>query len=121
MYSPFLWQNVSLLLLALANFVLSVRLLVSRQVKSYFNHRPVVLHIVLRASSILYTMLSSVAVLMVILLFCLFEVFPEARACWNTHAYWKKIHVGMPQQEVVQLVGQPDEALDDLYYYRLHP
>jgi hypothetical protein len=121
MSSPFLWLNVSLLLLALANFGLSVRILVSRQVKSYFNHRPVALHIVLRASSILYAMLSSVAVLLVILLVCLFEVFPEARACWNTHASWKKIHVGMTQQEVVQLLGQPDESLEDLYYYRLHP
>ena len=126
MQSPFLWRNIGVLLLVLANVALSVRVMQHYAMPT--GSLPV--GIMLRGLTLSYAMLSLIVALVAILLFCAIEVFSESRASWQRNARWGQIHDGMTQQEVLGLMGEPFQrhlsetsstGPEEQFVYRLYP
>lgn len=131
MHSPFLWRHVGILLIVVANFACSAKVLVSQKGRSDFSSRPTVLGIALRAVSIFYAVASLLMLLIASLLFYSYEWSAEAREFWKHSRKWANVTVGMTSQEVVQILGPPwgsgkeraprfiGKDTDDVYVYQM--
>ena len=130
MQSPFFWRNLGVLLLVLANLVLSVRLVQLHGVPASPAQDSVAIGVILRGATLAYATLSLIVALVTILLFCILEVFTGSRASWQRNARWGEIHDGMTQQEVRNRLGEPFQRrtsetssvdLEEQFVYRLYP
>jgi hypothetical protein len=131
MNSPFLWRNLGILFIVVANFALIVRVLLLQKGRSDFRKRPEALKIFLRAMTILYAVASLIILLMASLVFYLYECTDDARESWKNLHKWTNIKVGMTEQEVLQILGPPgghgnketpyfvDGDPDDVYIYQM--
>jgi hypothetical protein len=126
MQSPFFWRNLLVLLLVLANLVLSGRLL---QQSGFLTGTPST-GVLLRSGAMAYATLSLLAALIGMLLFGILEVFSDSRTTWQRSARWGELRPGMTEAEVVGLLGEPFQRLSSnatssgpelQFGYRLHP
>lgn len=114
---------MGVLLIVIANFVISFCVLGLQKLTTGY---PLALRIPIRAVSVLYMAASLVVLLIAISFFQTLEVSDSSRECWKRRYHWSEIKIGMTEQQVVQILGQPkDKDIwsndDERYHYDLHP
>ncbi len=130
MQSPFFWRNLGVLLLVLANLVLSVRLMQLNGAPTSPTQSTVAVGVILRGATLTYAALSFIVAFVTIILFLTLEVFSGSRASWQRNARWSEIREGMTQPEVLHQLGEPFQRLsseapstgpEEQFAYQLHP
>ena len=120
MHSPFFLSNSFRLLVVAGNLGFSVWLVLLTG--RYFDRQDLALSIVKRALAFSYAGGSLLTLLVAATYFFELEFTPEAARPWNLAREWSKIKHGMPEDEVIRLLGPPKEIrFETLYCYKIHP
>jgi hypothetical protein len=107
MNSPFLLQNILVLLLLTAIFSGSLYLLLSKKIGNFICHRSKILLVIYRATTTIVSSLSLIGLLIGFWLFYIIEINDVSRDCWKRTAQWQTIVPGMPLDKVTEIMGNP--------------
>ncbi len=112
MNSPFLFQNITALLLLGVIFASCLYLLLSRRVSKFIYPRSKILLVLYRAATTVCFSVSLIGLISGIWLFYEVEIDAISRACWKRTYTWQTITPEMPQREVAEILGSPFQRLN---------
>ncbi len=107
MNSPFLFENIVVLLLLIGIFTGSLYLLLSKKLSDYICNRSKVFLVLYRAATSVALAASLVGLFSGIWLFYLIEINDFSRDCWKRSYQWQTIVPGMSHDQAAEIMGKP--------------
>ncbi len=107
MNSPFLFQNISVLLLLTVIFAGGLYLLLSKKVSNFIGTRSIISLVLYRAATTVVFSFIFLGFLVGISLFYFIEIDDLSRDCWKRTYQWQTIVPGMPREQVAAIMGKP--------------
>ena len=112
MNSPFLVQNIIVLIALTAIFAGCLYLLLSKDVSEFIYLRSKFFLVIYRAAVTAFFSISLIGLLVGVWLFYTIEINEISRDCWARTYKWQTIVPGMPQKQVVEIIGEPFNILN---------
>ncbi len=112
MNSPFLFQNIVVLLILIAIFACCLYLLLSKNISERLCRRSKIFLVLYRAATTAAFSIALIAVLIGIWTFYTIEIDDISRDCWARTYRWQKIVPAMSHDQVAEILGKPFDTLN---------